>query len=153
MGSTVDEKTLSRSESPSDGSINDVESGVAQSQGGWLQRWSQKLDGLAGFETRGIERVPEHMRPGTATTKQYLAATLVWFGINCTANSLNVGILGPSAFKLGFVDAIMYVLLSTHRAEASNSYMVDAAYLVHLWGACAQDTSRHLGPYPGVVHW
>ena len=107
MGSTFDEKVFAGSQALSAGSIGDVESAVALQSGGCFQRLSQKLDSVAGFETRGIERVPDHMRRGLTSTKQYLEPALVWFGINCTTNGLNVGILGPSVFKLGLVGVIM----------------------------------------------
>ncbi|KAF9885992.1 hypothetical protein FE257_012170 [Aspergillus nanangensis] len=113
MGSTLGEKQLPESRAASDASLDDVESGTSQPPRNWLERIGQRLDGLAGFETRGIERVPEHMRQGPVTTKKYLEAGLVWFGINCTANSLNVGILGPSVFKLGFVDSIICCVFGT----------------------------------------
>ncbi|KAJ5149978.1 hypothetical protein N7448_001556 [Penicillium atrosanguineum] len=107
------EKSPTESQASVDGSTADIESGIAVESKGWLHTLSQKLELLAGLETRGIERVPDDMRGGPTSTKQYLSAALMWFGINCTANSLNVGILGPLAFQLGFVDAILCCIFGT----------------------------------------
>lgn len=64
---------------------------------------------MQGLETRGIERVPEDLRHPKVTAASYVQMFLVWFSIDCTANNLTVGILGPVTFGLGFKDAIMYV--------------------------------------------
>lgn len=72
-----------------------------------LQRWLNRLDGVGGMETRGIERVPEELRHPKVTAGSYVQMFLIWFAINCTANNMTVGILGPVAFGLGFKDAIV----------------------------------------------
>lgn len=72
-----------------------------------LQRWLNRLDVVSGLEARGIERVPEELRHPKVTTGSYVQMFLVWFAINCAANNMTIGILGPIAFGLGFKDAIV----------------------------------------------
>lgn len=72
-----------------------------------LQQWLDRIDGMRGLEVRGIERVPEDLRHPKVTAGSYVQMFLIWFAINCTANNMTVGILGPVAFGLGFKDAIM----------------------------------------------
>lgn len=72
-----------------------------------LQRWLNRLDGISGLEARGIERVPEELRHPKVTTGSYVQMFLIWFAINCAANNMTIGILGPIAFGLGFKDAIV----------------------------------------------
>jgi hypothetical protein len=72
-----------------------------------LQRWMTRLDNIPGLEARGIERVSEELRHPKVTVGSYLQMFLIWFAINCTANNMTVGILGPVAYGLGFHDAIV----------------------------------------------
>lgn len=72
-----------------------------------LQRFANRLEAFAGIEARGIERVPESERERKYVVKDYLYMAMIWFSANCTANQLTVGILGPVAYSLGFVDAMM----------------------------------------------
>lgn len=72
-----------------------------------LQRFANKLDVIAGFESRGIERVPESMRRGEPAVWDYMQMAVIWFSANCTANNMTVGILGPVTFGLGIKDAMM----------------------------------------------
>lgn len=73
-----------------------------------FQKWMNKLENIPGLEARGIERVPEELRYPQATPASYIQMFLMWFAINCSANNMTLGILGPVAFSLGFNDAIMY---------------------------------------------
>lgn len=34
-----------------------------------------------------------------------------WFAMNCTANQMTLGVLGPVTYGLGLTDAILYVLV------------------------------------------
>ncbi|KAI1372071.1 FAD/NAD(P)-binding domain-containing protein [Hypoxylon crocopeplum] len=88
-----------------------------------LQRWLNKLDSIPGLETRGIERVPEELRHPKATVGSYLQMFLIWFAINCTANNMTVGILGPAAFGLGFKDAIVCCLFGTIFGSVCTGYI------------------------------
>lgn len=72
-----------------------------------LQRWANRLDATAGVEARGIERVPEELRDRKVTAGDYVHMFTIWFAMNCTANQMTLGILGPYAYGLGFTDAIL----------------------------------------------
>ncbi|KAH8676223.1 permease for cytosine/purines, uracil, thiamine, allantoin-domain-containing protein [Xylariales sp. PMI_506] len=78
-----------------------------------LQQWFSKLDDKGGLESRGIERVPEELRHPKVTTGSYVQMFLIWFSINCTANNMTLGILGPVVYGLGFTDAIVCCLFGT----------------------------------------
>jgi hypothetical protein len=72
-----------------------------------LQVWLTRLEAVAGFEVRGIERVPDEARQGRTSGRMYLRMAQMWFGMNCTGNALSIGILGPVVFELGFTDAML----------------------------------------------
>ena len=72
-----------------------------------LQRLCNRLDAATGVEARGIERVPDALRNRKISTRDYVNMGLVWLSINCTANNMTVGIIGPSLYGLGLVDAIV----------------------------------------------
>lgn len=99
------ERTFAVSES--EGFVTeDLENGVANDNK--LQRWANKLDATVGIEARGIERVPESLRePSKPTAGLYANMFLIWLAMNCTANQMTVGILGPVAFGLNLKDSIV----------------------------------------------
>lgn len=70
-------------------------------------KFCRRLDSIPGLEVRGIERVEEDQRQPLATTASYFQMFIVWFSINCTANNMTLGILGPVLFGLGFKDAVV----------------------------------------------
>lgn len=70
-------------------------------------RWCRKLDSIPGLEMRGIERVMPEQRHLRVTTGSYVQMFIIWLSINCTANNMTLGILGPVLFSLGFKDAIL----------------------------------------------
>lgn len=72
-----------------------------------FRRWYRRATNIPGFEQRGIERVPDTLRHPKNTVGSYVQMFLVWFAINCSANNMTIGILGPAAFGLGFTDAIV----------------------------------------------
>jgi hypothetical protein len=76
-----------------------------------MQQWANRLHSAVGVETIGITRVPEEMRERKVTAGDYLHMFVMWFSINCTANQLTLGILGPVAYSLGFTDSIVWVYL------------------------------------------
>jgi purine-cytosine permease-like protein len=43
--------------------------------------------------------------------KDYLQMFTIWFSMNCTANQMTLGVLGPVAYGLGLKDSIVYVTL------------------------------------------
>ncbi|KAI1105606.1 FAD/NAD(P)-binding domain-containing protein [Jackrogersella minutella] len=78
-----------------------------------LQRWFKRLDEKTGLEARGIERVPESLRHPRVTAGSYVQMFLIWFSINCTANNMTIGILGPATYGLGLTDAMVCCLFGT----------------------------------------
>ncbi|KAH8892671.1 hypothetical protein GQ53DRAFT_862264 [Thozetella sp. PMI_491] len=90
---------------------------------GLLQRWFTRLDNIPGLEARGIERVTEDLRHPKPTTGSYLQMFIIWFAVNCTANNMTVGILGPAAYGLGFKDAIVCCLFGTIFGSACTGYI------------------------------
>ncbi|KAH8650936.1 permease for cytosine/purines, uracil, thiamine, allantoin-domain-containing protein [Tricladium varicosporioides] len=88
-----------------------------------LQRFANRLEAIAGIEARGIERVPESERERKYAAKDYLYMAMIWFSANCTANNLTVGILGPIAYGLGFVDAMICCLFGTILGSCLTAYI------------------------------
>ncbi|CAK7238134.1 Vitamin B6 transporter [Sporothrix eucalyptigena] len=86
-------------------------------------KWCRRLDNIPGLEVRGIERVEEDQRQPLATTAAYFQMFIVWFSINCTANNMTLGILGPVLFGLGFKDAVLCCLFGTIFGSACTGYM------------------------------
>jgi hypothetical protein len=89
----------------------------------WIGKLSERLEGLAGLETRGFERVPEEGRLGKVTARTYFEIFSMWFGINCTSNAVNIGILGPVVFGLGFTDSMLLVTFGTLLGAACAGYL------------------------------
>jgi hypothetical protein len=55
----------------------------------WFKRWNARIDGLAGFEARGLARVHESERH-PASNMSLLQMLLLWFSANLTINNLAV---------------------------------------------------------------
>jgi hypothetical protein len=110
---TYDEKHLAQDTAPSSssniqlGTTEDVDLAAIPRPTSKLQRLANRLEAIAGIEARGIERVPESERERKYAAKDYLDVAMTWFSANCTANNMTVGILGPIAFGLGFMDAML----------------------------------------------
>ncbi|EXJ81946.1 hypothetical protein A1O1_08013 [Capronia coronata CBS 617.96] len=105
---------------PADSSMTDVEKGTVHTATtpigngtSKLAKLSARIEGLAGIETRGIERVPDEERQGKASLKDYMHMFQMWFGINLTANGINIGLLGPAVYALGFTDAMLLCTFGT----------------------------------------
>jgi hypothetical protein len=111
--STYDEKHLAQDTVPSSnsniqlGTTEDVDLAAIPKPTSKLQRLANRLEAIVGIEARGIERVPESERERKYAAKDYLYMAMIWFSANCTANNMTVGILGPIAYGLGFVDAML----------------------------------------------
>lgn len=84
--------------------------------------FNHRIEGLAGLEARGIERVPENERQ-PASTAAYLQMALIWFSANITANNLALGLLGPLVYDLGFVDAALCSVFGGFVGCLGTSYM------------------------------
>ncbi|KAK3067364.1 Vitamin B6 transporter [Teratosphaeriaceae sp. CCFEE 6253] len=96
---------------------------------GTLQRWNARIEGLAGFEARGMARVPEDERQAPSAMG-LLQMLLLWFSANITTNNLAVGLTGPLVFGLGFNDSAMCVVIGVLLGAMSTAYM-------SIWGAAS----------------
>ncbi|KIW00317.1 uncharacterized protein PV09_08204 [Verruconis gallopava] len=88
-----------------------------------LQRWANKLDRIAGVEARGIGRVTEEERDRPVAARDYIHMFTIWFSMNCTANQMTLGILGPVAYGLGFTDSIVCCLFGTVFGSCCSAYI------------------------------
>ncbi|KAF8454798.1 permease for cytosine/purines, uracil, thiamine, allantoin-domain-containing protein [Terfezia claveryi] len=72
-----------------------------------LQRWESTLIKY-NVEGRGIQRVLPHERHAAGSPQTSLGQiSLLWFSINLAANNLTLGMLGPSIFRLSFLDSTL----------------------------------------------
>ena len=97
------------------------------SDGVWFKQWNAQIEGLAGFEARGLARVPptERQAPSNLGLLQML---LLWFSANLTINNLAVTLTGPLVFSLGFVDCVLCAVFGVLLGSLSTAYMAT-------WGA------------------
>ena len=94
---------------------------------GRLKRLSDKIEGFAGIEARGITRVlPEEKHD--ISPMGYAQMCLLWFSINVTVNNLAVGFLGPLAFNLGWTDSVLLTVFGCALGSVGTSY-------TSTWGA------------------
>lgn len=96
---------------------------------GTLSKWNARIEGLSGFEARGLERVPESERQAPSKMG-LLQMLLLWFSANITINNLAVGLLGPLVFELGFADSAMCAVIGVLLGSSTTSYM-------SIWGAAS----------------
>lgn len=89
-----------------------------------LQKWNARIEGLSGFEARGLERVPPDQRSATGL----LQMLLLWFSANLTINNLAVALTGPLLFGLGFNDSAWCAIVGVFLGSMSTAYM-------STWGA------------------
>ena len=92
-----------------------------------LARWNAWIESLAGLEARGIARVLPEERHGISILA-YAQMAMLWFSMNVTAINLEIGLLGPLVFNLGFVDSVMMATFGTLLGAAGTAYM-------SIWGA------------------
>lgn len=91
-----------------------------------LRRINDRIEGLSGFEARGITRVPpEERHPPSALAD--LQVFILWFGANLSANNLTTGLFGPLVFNLGFRDSVLCAVFGCLLGCASTGYMA-------MWG-------------------
>ena len=87
-----------------------------------LRRLNARIEGLAGFEARGIKRVePDERQP--ASLAQDLQVFLLWLSANISLNNLGVGLLGPMLLNLGFIDSVICAVLGSFLGAWSTAYM------------------------------
>jgi NCS1 nucleoside transporter family len=99
--------------------------GTAPPKGGalaTLRRINNAIEGLSGFEARGITRVPPDGRQPPSLLAD-LQVAILWFGANISANNMTTGLFGPLIFGLGFKDSVMCALIGGFLGSASTSYM------------------------------
>lgn len=89
---------------------------------GRLARWNTWIENLAGFEARGIVRVPPEERH-EGSVLGYAQMAMLYFSMNVTANNLAIGLLGPLVFNLGFVDSAMMATFGCLLGSAPTAYM------------------------------
>ena len=95
--------------------------------GNIFQRWNSRIENLAGFEARGLERVqPEDRQAPSAMG--LLQMLLLWFSANISINNLAVAFCGPLIYKLGFVDSSLCAVFGILLGALSTAYM-------STWGA------------------
>lgn len=87
-----------------------------------LQRICASIDGLAGFEARGIRRVTAEERQ-PASLASDLQVFLLWLSANLSLNNLGAGLLGPLVFGLGFKDSVICAVLGAFLGSLSTAYM------------------------------
>lgn len=87
-----------------------------------LRRFNNRIEGFAGLEARGIERVPpdERQLPSHAADLQ---VAVLWFSANLSLNNLAVGLFGPMVFGLGFLDSALLAVFGTILGACSTAYM------------------------------
>jgi cytochrome c biogenesis protein ResB len=88
-----------------------------------FQRWALRLEATLGFEARGIERVPEELREGKTSNREYVQMCLIWFSANITANNTMIGLLGPSVFHLGLKDAMVIASFGAMMGAICSGYI------------------------------
>lgn len=87
-----------------------------------LQQWAASVEGLAGFEARGIRRVEPDERHAASLAND-LQIFLLWLSANLSLNNLGAGLLGPLVFGLGFNDAVICAVLGSFLGSLSTAYM------------------------------
>ena len=92
-----------------------------------LARWNTWIEGLDGFEARGIARVPPEERYESSILG-YAKMVVLWFSMNVTAMALALGFLGPLVLNLGFVDTVMTAVFGSLVGTVAVAYM-------SIWGA------------------
>ncbi|ATY67141.1 cytosine allantoin [Cordyceps militaris] len=87
-----------------------------------LQRWSAWVEGLAGFESRGIRRVAPEERHAPSLSN-HVQVFLLWLSANLSLNNLGAGLLGPLLLGLGFRDAAVCAVSGAFFGSLSTAYM------------------------------
>ncbi|KAK7424597.1 Vitamin B6 transporter [Neonectria magnoliae] len=83
---------------------------------------NNRIEGLAGLETRGIDRVPPDERQAPSHAADLQVAVL-WFSANLSLNNLATGLFGPMVFGLGFLDSALLAVFGTILGACSTAYM------------------------------
>jgi hypothetical protein len=87
-----------------------------------FRRLNAQIEGLSGFEARGLERVPSDQRQAPSAMG-LLQMLLLWFSANITINNLAVALTGPLVFGLGFEDCAWCAMIGVFLGSLSTAYM------------------------------
>jgi hypothetical protein len=87
-----------------------------------LRQLNDRIEGLSGFEARGITRVPPEERNEPSLWDD-ISVALLWFSANISVNNLTVGMFGPMVFQLGFLDCAMCAVFGALLGALSTAYM------------------------------
>ena len=106
-----------------------------------LRQFNDWIEGLSGFEARGITRVqPEERNPPSLWDD--VSVGLLWFSANISMNNLAVGLFGPYVFGLGFLDSAMCAVFGSLLGALSTAYM-------SIWGPQSGNRTM-VGSFPCV---
>ncbi|KAM4061137.1 purine-cytosine permease family protein [Hirsutella rhossiliensis] len=87
-----------------------------------LGAFNARIEGLAGFEARGIARVPpEERRPPSLSDDMQVA--IMWFSANISLNNLAAAMLGPLVLNLGFLDCALLAVSGALVGSLTTAYM------------------------------
>ncbi|KAI9801864.1 MAG: hypothetical protein M1833_002178 [Piccolia ochrophora] len=75
------------------------------------------------LEARGIQRVEEHERHPFSKSG-YINIALIWFTVNLAANNIALGLLGPLAFELSFLDSALCAVFGSMIGSVPTAYSV-----------------------------
>ncbi|KAK5659065.1 hypothetical protein OQA88_1153 [Cercophora sp. LCS_1] len=87
-----------------------------------LRALNARIEGLSGFEARGITRVlPEERNPPSRWDD--ISVSLLWFSANICVNTIAIGLFGPLIFALGFLDSALCAVFGCLLGSMSTAYM------------------------------
>lgn len=103
-----------------------------------LRALNARIEGLAGFEARGIARVPASERRAPSRGDDVQVAVM-WFSANMSLNNLAAAMMGPLVLELGFLDCALLAVLGALVGSLTTAYMA-------IWGP--QSGNRTMVPPP-----
>ncbi|PFH57041.1 hypothetical protein XA68_15586 [Ophiocordyceps unilateralis] len=87
-----------------------------------LRALNGRIERLAGFEARGISRVPPDQRRPPSLADD-LQVAIMWFSANISLNNLAAAMLGPLVLGLGFVDCALLAVSGAFVGSLTTAYM------------------------------
>lgn len=113
--------------------------GEQSQQPSFLRRWNTRIENMAGFEARGLARVPpEHRQP--YSLMGLVQMLLLWLSANATLLNLAVGLCGPLVFSLGFVDSALCAVFGIFLGALTTAYM-------SIWGSVSGNRTMVVARY------
>ncbi|KAH8881989.1 hypothetical protein GQ53DRAFT_701556, partial [Thozetella sp. PMI_491] len=104
-----------------------------------LRHLNKYVEGLAGFEARGITRVLPEERQAPSLASDIQVAVL-WFSANISLNNMATGLFGPLVFNLGFLDSAMCCVFGGLLGSMSTAYM-------SIWGPASGNRTMVVARY------